>query len=221
MTPINILATASARGLDIVAISDHNAIGNVSVAIKIGEMLGITVVPAMELQTNEDVHLLCLFSDHVSLEKFYNTLPFFEYKNEPEIYGEQLLFDDDDNIIGRESRLLLTACNISEYEVAENIAEYGGIAVPAHVDRESYGIRSVLGTIPDYYSAIEISCDNEKQQLDGELMRYNIIYDSDSHTLNDIGKRRSYIDLTAPTGEELIKRLKEMPFFEKKYKKNV
>ena len=68
MTPVNIVATASALGIDIIAIADHNAIRNVEAAMEVGEALGVTVVPAFELQTNEDLHLLCLFPDFNLLE---------------------------------------------------------------------------------------------------------------------------------------------------------
>ena len=61
MTPVNVVAYAKLNGLDMVAISDHNAIGNVEVALKAGEAFGITVVPAIEVQTLEDIHILCLF----------------------------------------------------------------------------------------------------------------------------------------------------------------
>jgi predicted metal-dependent phosphoesterase TrpH len=50
MTPVNIVATASAMGIDIVAIADHNSIKNVESAMEVGEVLGVTVVPAFELQ---------------------------------------------------------------------------------------------------------------------------------------------------------------------------
>lgn len=63
-------------GLDFVAIADHNAIGHVPLALRAGEEFEINVVPAVEIQTREDIHLLCLFERYDDLEKFFSEIPF-------------------------------------------------------------------------------------------------------------------------------------------------
>lgn len=70
MTPATIVGYAKLSGLDAVAVSDHNAIGNVAVALAAGEAYGVCVVPAMELQTAEDIHVLCLFDTLAHLTAF-------------------------------------------------------------------------------------------------------------------------------------------------------
>ena len=106
-------------GLDFVAIADHNAIGHVPLALRAGEEFEINVVPAVEIQTREDIHLLCLFERYDDLEKFFSEIPFSERKNREELFGEQLYFDEDDNIIGKEDRMLLDSAAVSCDDVRE------------------------------------------------------------------------------------------------------
>ena len=47
------------------------------------------MTPAMELQTQEDVHVLCLFADYEGLEGFYQSISFVQMENNPEIFGNQ------------------------------------------------------------------------------------------------------------------------------------
>ncbi len=206
MTPINILATASAVGLEIVAISDHNAIANVKTAMDIGDMLDIVVVPSIELQTNEDIHLLCMFPTFGDLEKFYNSLPFLDIKNDPSIYGNQYVVNEDDEIVGIEDRLLLVACNISEYDVYSQVFDLGGIAIPAHIDRDTYSVMMTLGCVPDYYKVIEVF-NNEKN---GEYTSGFILNNSDSHTLENIGKNRGFLDIEEKTAKKVIEYLRNI-----------
>ncbi len=201
MTPVNIVATASALGIDIVAIADHNAIANVEAAMEIGEALGVTVVPAFELQTNEDLHLLCLLPTLEKLREFYGAISFTTLKNREDIFGRQLIVNSDDEIVGKEDRLLLTGANISEHEAQELIKEYGGVCVPAHVDRDSFGMIAVLGDIPSYYKAVEYSCDGENAP---NLKEVFILHSSDAHTLDSIGRGTHFLELSAPTAVALI-----------------
>lgn len=126
MTPVNIGAMSSAKGLQIIAVADHNAIANVAAAREVGEALDVIVVPAVELQTQEDVHILCLFETFENLQSFFDEISFKDLKNREEIFGEQLIVSSDDEVIGREERLLLAGANLSEPDVkplVENTAE--------------------------------------------------------------------------------------------------
>lgn len=202
MTPVNIVATASALGIDIIAIADHNAIRNVEAAMEVGEALGVTVVPAFELQTNEDLHLLCLFPDFNLLEEFHKKINFTSLKNREEIFGRQLVINSDDEVVETEPSMLLMAAEISECEAQALAKRYMGVCVPAHIDRDSYGMLSVLGGVPDYYKAVEFSCDGkgEPQGLEDVL----VIRDSDAHTLDSIGRGVHFLELDEPTPQALI-----------------
>lgn len=201
MTPVNIVATASAIGLDIIAIADHNAIKNVEYAMEVGEVLGVTVVPAFELQTNEDIHLLCLFPDCERLKAFHDKIKFTDLKNRAEIFGRQLVVNSDDEIVEEECSLLLAGAEISEHEAYDLARNYGGICVPAHVDREAFGMIGVLGSIPTYYKVVECSLDGGALP---DLKDLFVLHDSDAHTLVSIGKGEHFIELEEPTPQALI-----------------
>ncbi len=71
MTPCNICGWAKLKGLDMIAIADHNAISNVQATIIAGKHYGVTVVPAIELQTEEDIHILGYFNTYKCLKSIY------------------------------------------------------------------------------------------------------------------------------------------------------
>lgn len=187
MTPANICGFASLAGLDMIAVADHNAIGNVEAALSAGKEYGVTVIPALELQTSEDIHVLCLFETFRNLKDFFDTLSFIERENRPDIFGNQLLFDEDDNLIGKENRLLAAGAKIGIEEVKARVEMFGGAAVPAHIDREANGVLAILGAVPEEFEAVELSkaAPLSYRELYGE--RFRLITDSDAHTLNDIG----------------------------------
>ena len=61
MTPQNIANMAKIMGYDIIALTDHNTCLNCPALMKVGEEIGLTVIPGMELCTSEEVHIVCLF----------------------------------------------------------------------------------------------------------------------------------------------------------------
>jgi len=61
MLPPLIVQEAVDREIQLIAITDHNATGNIAAVQKAAEGLPLTVLPGMELQTREEVHNLCLF----------------------------------------------------------------------------------------------------------------------------------------------------------------
>lgn len=186
MTPVTIVGLGKMNGLDFIAVSDHNSIKNVEVALKAGDFYGIKVVPAMELQTNEDIHLLCLFRTYKDLESFYNSIEFSQRENRPEIFGEQQIIDEDDNILGYEKTMLLDSAKISSYQVPELAKKFRGIAIPAHIDREANSMLMILGSIMPGFPTVEFSTKATEQDIEEYKNKYNIIVDSDSHVLQTI-----------------------------------
>ena len=156
MTPANIVGYAKLLGLDAVAIADHNAIGNVAVAVEVGKAYGVCVVPAMELQTAEDIHVLCLFPTTERLQSFFDEIEFSKLVNDPSVFGRQLIVDEDDNVVATEPRLLHVGANIAVEKVPDLARKHGGVAVAAHVDRDENGMVAILGGV--WRSGVVESC---------------------------------------------------------------
>ncbi len=215
MTPNNIVNMASLCGLDVIAICDHNTIGNVAPCMEVAKNLPLCVVAGMELETAEEAHFVCLFEDLATAKEFDLWLTPYKptFKNNPQIFGEQQYLDADDNIIGTEEKLLVSACNISIYDVKKKIDTLPAVIIPAHVDKSSYSIISNLGFIPDDlgFSTVEISSNITKEdaiKTFPHIEKYNIITDSDSHYLGTIFEKENPIELKEPTAKCLIEALK-------------
>ncbi|MBQ3042108.1 MAG: PHP domain-containing protein [Clostridia bacterium] len=207
MTPSNIVGFAKLQGLDAVAIADHNAIANVKVAMDVGNAFDVVVVPAMELQTAEDIHILCLFEKFEDLQSFYNSINFADIQNRAEIFGEQLILDEDDNILGKEQRMLLVASGVSVEEVVSLAKQHNGIAIAAHIDREENGMVAILGTVTEDFSVVEISA-TANQQIQCYTTGRKVITNSDAHTLEDIGVADGELEVTERSAKGILQALR-------------
>lgn len=216
MTPNNIVNMAVLCGLNIIAITDHNAIGNVEAAMKVAENLPITVIPGMELETAEEAHFVCLFPTLEAAKEFSRWLDQYRMpiKNRPDIFGEQRYLNELDEIVGVEERLLVTAVTCSIYDAAPVVRSLGAALFPAHVDRSSYSVISNLGTVPEDlgFTTVELSKNITREEALEKypyLSRYRIITDSDSHYLDTFYETQNPVELPEPTAKALIKKLSE------------
>ena len=207
MTPSNIVGFAKLQGLDAVAIADHNAIANVKVAMDVGDAFDVVVVPAMELQTAEDIHILCLFESLENLQSFYNSIHFADIQNRAEIFGEQLILDEDDNVLGKEQRMLLVASGVSVEEVVSLAKQHNGIAVAAHIDREENGMVAILGTVTEDFFVVEISATATKQ-IQCYTTGRKVITNSDAHTLEDIGVADGELEVVERSAKGILQALR-------------
>ena len=153
MTPANIVGMAAVKGLDVIALTDHNSCRNCPAAMYHGEKYGVTVIPGMELTTQEEVHVICLFPtlddalrfDALIYEKL---LPF---PNREDIFGKQQIMDERDEVTGTVKNLLINATSISFDDVFPLVGSFQGIAYPAHVDKASTpALQSWLRTSRQY-----------------------------------------------------------------------
>ncbi|WP_425446565.1 PHP domain-containing protein [Dethiothermospora halolimnae] len=199
MTPNNIINMSYIKGLDVISITDHNTMLNYGPAYKIAKKKGITLIPGIEVTTKEEVHILCYFDDFKLAYEFgkiiYNSLP--NIKNQNDIFGNQYICDESDEVVGSLDKLLLNSTTFSIKEVNKLIKNYKGVMIPAHVDRKSYSILGTLGFIPDYLDITTIEVSNRprlsKINKFTDLSKYNIIENSDAHYLQDINERINYI----------------------------
>ena len=188
MTPGNILGMAVVKGLDAVAISDHNAARNLPAAQKIADAYGLLLVPAIEITTREEVHLLGYFPDVPTAVSFGAMLK--EHlppkKNKPSLFGEQLVMNEDDEVVDHEDALLIGATDLPLEVCAEKVRDVGGVPVPAHINRGSNGLLVNLGFMPadPAFTTVEVwrhlPCPMEP------LENKHVLHSSDAHYLGDI-----------------------------------
>lgn len=202
MTPNNIVNFAKIMGYDVIALTDHNTALNCPAVARIAEKNGITFIPGMELCTSEEVHIVCLFytlEDALSFSEYVkSTMP--PIKNKPSVFGEQLICDENDNVIGQEETLLVTASGISTEKVVKKVAEYNGICYPAHIDRSSFSILSNLGIIDEYFGfkCAEIYDTEKEKELKEKhpyLNQLKILSDSDAHYLENMRLPQQIIEV--------------------------
>lgn len=196
MTPNNIVNMAILNGLDAIAVTDHNSCDNVEAVMKVAEGR-ILVIPGMELQTREEVHLLSYFNDLSSLISFSNELlPFFDgLSNSPSFFGHQWIINELDEITGEMDQALLTSLSISLDDAVELIRRHKGIAVPAHVNKSSYSITSQLGFLPSYLNFRMLEYSQYHEMNFSDFPRCNFIFSSDAHSLGQILDRTMLISV--------------------------
>lgn len=193
MLPPLIVMEAQERGIQVIAVTDHNATANIAAVQKAAAPVGITVLPGMELQTREDVHVLCLFDrlDQAQQLQAQVDLTLPDLTNKADTFGDQLVVDEQGEFIQREYRLLLTSTAISINQACEIVHQLGGLLIPAHVNRLVNGLIPTLGFVPPdiQFDALEISkqikpaAAREKYPA---LDRYPIIQNGDAHRLEEM-----------------------------------
>lgn len=214
MTPNNIVNMAVLKGLDAIAITDHNSAKNVPACIECAKDKPLVVIPGMEIETAEEIHMLALFDNAdalMRLDKIVSeNLP--DIKNREDIFGEQIIYDSNDNPIGREENMLVTAIALDIAAASGIVRQLGGVAIPAHIDKSSYSIISNLGFIPDgqEYSAVEVKdpLKIDKLSESNKLDKYLIIHNSDAHYLWDIHEKEFFVDVDNISELDIINKLK-------------
>ena len=202
-TPASLAGMAAVIGLDIIALTDHNTARNCPAFFDAAEEVGIIPIAGMELTTAEDIHMVCLFPTLEDALRFNGLVDerIMKIKNRPTVFGEQLIMNASDEVIGRVDNLLSVATDISVEALPEIVADYNGICYPAHIDRESNGIIAILGTLPDtpHFNTVEMRDEEnlasytEKYGLEGK----NVVLNSDSHLLGVMNDREHFFELDA------------------------
>lgn len=218
MTPNNIVNMAKLLGMDVIALTDHNTSLNCEAAMKVGDEVGVLVIPGMELTTCEDIHAVCLFP---ALDK---ALAFSQYvdenrihiKNKAAIYGRQVLMNEHDEETGEIEDLLLPASFIGMYDAYRKVKEFKGVCYPAHIDRDSLSILSVLGEIDPNcgFKTAELADVGKLEELKKQhpiLERMHIITCSDAHYLENMKEAANTIALPELSREAVIEYLDSYP----------
>ena len=183
------------------ALTDHNTTLNCPAFFKAAKRNGIIPVAGMELTTAEDIHVVCLFENLDDAMGFNEEIGSRRVliKNRTDIFGDQIITDEDDVITGTDEYLLSNATTVTVEQAPQIVRKYNGICYPAHIDRPANGIIETLGTLPEidgffcaeFHDASKIPEYRQKYLLSDKTL----IVSSDAHFLWDIRDREFYFDL--------------------------
>jgi len=201
LSPRRILELGAAKKLKLMALTDHNSSLNCPAFAKLAPQYGIIPIFGMEATTSEEIHVLCLFT---SLEA---SMAFNEYAysiltpflNNPEKTGDQVYVDEEDNIEGEVEYYLINPLDLSIDNIGAKVKEYGGIVIPAHIDRPAFSMTSQLGVVVEGpWAALE--CVRIPPAVNGSPLNtygYPLTVSSDAHYSEHIGRRSFDLDVTA------------------------
>ncbi len=209
MHPRAIVETALGKKIDMIAVSDHNASANARFVMAAAAGTGLEVIPAMEITTSEEVHLLALFRELEGLLQIQEVIDLhLSGENDEERFGVQAIVNQHGEVEGFNNQLLIGATDLSIDDVIAYVHRLDGLAIAAHIDRESFSVLSQLGFIDDGWrlDALEISKRTglEKGRLQyPELQHYPFVTSSDAHFIKDIGTSITKIMMARPGFDEL------------------
>jgi PHP family Zn ribbon phosphoesterase len=192
MIPPLIVREALDLGINLIAITDHNSSANIESVQKAAKNTSLIILPGMELQTREEVHVLCLFDTLEQIKSLQEivdaSMP--EMMNDIEHFGEQFVVDETGDFIRREERLLITSSDLTLTEAYHKVTGLGGWLVPAHVNRKTNGLLSILGFVPVDIpiDTLEISSHlkpAEAYDKFPQIRGYPLLQDGDVHLLGD------------------------------------
>ncbi len=205
MSPRDVVRRSRAAGLDLIAVCDHNTSENAGAAMREGRRAGVAVLPGMEVCSREEVHILALFDaldQALAMQAFvYAGLP---GENQPELFGYQVVANEDNEVLGENPRLLIGATTHSLEEIVHCTHALGGLSISCHVDRPANGIINQLGFIPpdlgldgvEVSYRIPLAQARERCPMIGTLP---CVTSSDAHFLKDIGRAATVLRMAAPT----------------------
>lgn len=210
MSPANIITEAVRKQIDIIGITDHNSTRHCKLISRLAAQNGIYTMMGAEVTTKEEVHCLAFFENTDTLDLFQKFLDDHlpDVKNNPDLFGDQVQVDEDENIIYNETRMLSNALDVSIDDVEKIIHIYGGLFIPAHIDRHKNSLYSQLGFIPEGLKAdaLEVSWRNSIavfSESNPELLSFNLITNSDAHLPENIGRSVTGYMLETPDFNEM------------------
>lgn len=197
MTPNNICNMAVIKGLDAIAVTDHNSCRNLPAIDRCAERTGIRLIYGCELQTIEEVHVLGYFrtlQDALRMQSWIDE-KLIRTQYDPKYFGHELIMNENDEVCSEEKSLLITSLHASLEETVEAIHLHCGAAVLAHAVGRTNSILAQLGFIPKElpYDGIEVKKIEDMSTIKKShpwISDESTVWliDSDAHRLIDISE---------------------------------
>jgi PHP family Zn ribbon phosphoesterase len=215
MYPSAVAAAAVAAGLDIIAVTDHNATENAAAVRAAARGTPLAVFSGLELTTEEEAHVLGIFGPGTDLAPLQETV-YAHLVDTPALRSfteNQVIVDAEDGVTGFNPHGLFGATTLSAAEAVELIHDHGGLAVAAHLDRPSFSVLSQLGFIPPglELDAVEGSpLLNLEEAVNAFRLEtpLPVLLSSDAHKPEDIGAAATVFLLAEPSFEEVRRALR-------------
>lgn len=196
MGPESVVEQALKQNLTHIALCDHNTTRNCEAFAAVAKKHGLSFIPGIEVTTAEEAHVVCLFNSLENAFRFGTIIEDSLWKTplDAEKFGEQIVVNAEEEVIGEIDFYLSTASFLSIDDVVKSAKKLGGLAIPAHIDKNVFSILAQLGFLPDLpFSAIELSAGyvrknysdtNDYSLIDSKMQ---VITSSDSHYLHTVG----------------------------------
>ena len=188
MTPNNICNMAMLKGLDLIAITDHNSTKQLKTFRQLQESFDFVIIPGVEVSVQEGFDVLCYFrnfQDAIAFDSFLAS----------HLCGEWGSYTKDHHVIKDIFDLTfdvvdtpLTETNISYSELVNEVRKYDGLLVPAHINRPSCTPLNSFNLDEMEFDAIEIAPYGKEDFIKANptVKKYMMFHNSDSHSLLQI-----------------------------------
>ena len=169
------------KRLDVIAITDHNTVGNIGGLRELGKKNNVSVLPGVEVTVRDDktgIHVLGIFDEAVDRIEINDLL-------------HRIGIPED----GRGREEVVTDCYLDK--VSAEIRSLNGLVVAAHADTTNGVIKDTkidsveAGKISRLFDALEITDFSTREHFDVSNPTYGVripcIVSSDAHSLIEIG----------------------------------
>ena len=210
-TPNNILNMCMLKGLDLISITDHNSLKQYETLDQLKDSYDFLLIYGVEVTVHEGFHVLAYF------EKYDQAMEFDKYiidhsnkhlMNIDQVEQEQIICDVYDQQSDKINYKLNQKIDQKFVDVCTKIRSLDGLIVISHINRSHTGILDYYQDFSSFdFDGVEIYSSHyndleEKQKVTNELLKthpylrnYRIMYNSDSHDLENINERINYIEL--------------------------
>jgi PHP family Zn ribbon phosphoesterase len=201
LSPTVLATTAAARGIDVLALTDHNSAANCPAFAEACARVGISPLFGLEVTTTEEAHVLTIFDSLEAaldmgrwIDRFILKVPL-----DPIRMGDQVIVDVDERIEGTVDHLLIMATSLSLDQVLLHTHDRGGLFIPSHIDRPSYSIISQLGFLPTAdYDALEVTPPHAARYQE-RYPEFKVVTSSDAHLVDSVGRAHTELNIAAPS----------------------